>query len=266
MIKLEQLDVWSKLSSPYGNSEEIPSLLLKLFQTPTKDIADKIIWEYIYHQGTIYENTLATVPYLIQLIDKTNNIDFKFDLLLSLGIVLVGLDSSSNLDKEIFHNNNLDKKVKSNIKTAFFDSLEKFDERVSELFPKAKYLDEQSKVYFLIAYLVTKNKHTEANIFIRYSENDEYIFVCPVCEEETYLWNENNRLNAYSKDPVFHASQEKLKIYLDESNTDLEWLNDAIKDFEINSLKSIIKYFEAKIKCHHCHTSSNIFEGIANST
>ena len=56
MINLGEVNIWEKLSSPYGNSGDIPDLISLLSKTHKKEIADKLIWDYIYHQGSIYEN------------------------------------------------------------------------------------------------------------------------------------------------------------------------------------------------------------------
>jgi len=96
MIKLTELNVWEKLSSPYGNSSEIPGLLARLSDKLDKVIADEIVWEYIYHQGSIYENTLATLPHLLNIIEKSDDLGFNLDLISSLGVVYIYLDGYSS--------------------------------------------------------------------------------------------------------------------------------------------------------------------------
>lgn len=264
MIELDELNIWSKLSGPYENSEEIPSLILTLSKTFDKKIADEIIWEYIYHQGTRYENTLVTIPYLLKVIDSSNDIKFKFDLILSLGILLIGIEPT-NLNETIIHNNSLDQKIINRIKNTFLESLIDFKYKVMNSFIGAKDLDEQDKRYFLATYLVVLKKHKEAEVFINFSANDEYIFVCKSCKEETYIWNEKNILNAYIEDPVFNKEQNKLKINLNHNNSNLKWLENLINKLEIKSLKPLLKYFKGTIKCHNCNIQTNIFEGITNS-
>lgn len=61
MINLDRLDIWEKLSGPYDTSEDIPALILDLSKSFSTKTLDKIVWEYIYHQNTIYESTLATL-------------------------------------------------------------------------------------------------------------------------------------------------------------------------------------------------------------
>ncbi|WP_025663133.1 hypothetical protein [Aquimarina megaterium] len=264
MIRLDELHIWKKLSSPYGNSEVIPSLIDKLSKTLDKKIADELIWEHIYHQGSVYENTLATVPHLLKIIEKSDNIEFNLDIIASLGVVLIDLDNILYLE-QIFKEHNLDEKEKNSIQIAFIDAIEKFKSLVNDYARNTEVLDEESKRFYLIAFLVSIKRHKEAEIFKTFNINDEYIFVCPNCEEETFLWNEENVLNAYSRDPTTNKNQEKLRIVLNESNVSLKWLEKPIGIMNINSLKPLIKYFKGDINCHSCSKKHNVFTGIMNS-
>ncbi|MCO6162560.1 hypothetical protein [Flavobacterium sp. NRK F7] len=264
MIGLEEVEIWKKLSSPFGNSEEIPQLLLQLSKTLDKKIADEIIWEYVYHQGSVYENTLATVPHLLKIIESSNNLEFNLDVIASLGVVLIDLDNDSYL-KQIFQDNSLDENEKNRIQSAFMNSIETFKKLVIHNLQNTNVLDEESKRFYLISFLVTEKRHKEADIFKTFSSNDEYIFVCPNCEEETFLWNEEGILNAYSQDPVTNKNQKKLKIDLNTSNINLEWLEKPIKTININSLKPLVPYFKGDIECHNCNKKSNVLDGIMNS-
>ncbi len=264
MIQLEETTIWSKLSSPYGNSVEIPTLIIELSKTNKKEVADELIWEYIYHQGSTYENTLATLPHLLKIIKESNDEVFKMDLVLSLGIVLIGYEETSDLNG-VFKTNNLTDETQNRIKIAFKNALKEFKNIVDNSFSNINSLDESSKRYFLITYLVTRGKHHEAEIFITFSENDEYIFVCPNCNEETFLWNEENVLNAYDKDPTFNKDRKQIKIDVNNSNPDLNWLEELIIKININSLRSLLPYFKGHMNCYHCKEQSNIFDGVLNS-
>ncbi|MEW7280387.1 hypothetical protein ABW636_17485 [Aquimarina sp. 2201CG1-2-11] len=264
MIQLDELHIWKKLSSPYGNSEVIPSLIHELSKTLNKKIADELIWEHIYHQGSVYENTLATIPHLLKIIEESDNIEFNLDVIASLGVVLIYLDNISELE-QIFEENHLNEKEKKRIQVAFMDSIEKFRNLVNKYSHNTEILDEESRRFYLIAFLVSIKRHKEAEIFKTFNINDEYIFVCPSCEEETFLWNEENVLNAYSSDPTTNKNREKLAVDLHESNINLEWLEKPIEIMNINSLKPLIPYFKGDIHCHSCTKKHNIFKGIMNS-
>ena len=145
------------------------------------------------------------------------------------------------------------------------DSIKKFKILVSNNLYYTDILDEESKRFYLISLLVTEKRHKEAEVFKEFSTNDEYIFVCPNCEEETFLWNEENTVNAYSQEPVIHKNQKKLEIDLNTSNTSLEWLEKPIEIMNINSLKPLVPYFRGDINCHNCGRKSHVFNGIMNS-
>lgn len=262
MIALNELNIWEKLSSPYGNSEELPLLIAELSKTYTKDLADKIIWEYIYHQGSVYQNTLVTIPHILN-IAKNSDKRLKFDLILSLGIVLVGFDKASSLS-DFFQDNTLNQNEQNRIIDAFTDALDTFESLVFSLVNYAKDLKNEEKIYFLIAYLVVKKRHKEADIFITFNET-EYMFVCSNCGEETFLWNEKNVLNAYDKDPIFNTVFKKITIDLNEDNDNLKWLEKAVERLDITTLQPLIPYFKGNIKCHNCGTQAIVFDGILNS-
>lgn len=265
MIQLDEATVWKELSGPYGNSKEIPSLILALSNTNKKEVADELIWEYIYHQGSVYENTLATVPHLLKIIRESKDDDFKLDLILSLGTVLIGFDENTSGLDNIFTKKIISQKVQDRIQTAFIDAVKEFRNMVDNSFSQAALLDEISKRYFLIACLVTRKKHQEAEMFKTFSENVEYIFVCPTCEEESFLWNEKNVLNAYNKDPVYNDDKIKIEIIPDNANLNLKWLEELIDKIDINSLRPLIPYFKGHLNCHKCGEQENVFAGIMNS-
>jgi len=263
MIDLDEISIWGNLSSPYGNSEDIPLLLVELSDSYDKALADEIIWEYIYHQGSVYENTLATIPHLIQIIEESKSNAFNIDILASLGVVLIDLGELNEIENVFCDNLNAADKII--IQSSFLDSLEKFKALINKHSSDIVSADEVTKRYFLISYLVSEKKHHEAKIFKEFSENDEYMFVCPHCEEETFLWNEENILNGYSKDPIFNKDHKQILIELSDMSMDLEWLAHPIDKLNINSLQPLIKYFEGKLSCHSCFKKSNVFDGIMNS-
>ena len=80
MLALDQLHIWQQLDSPYGNSADLPSLLSQITENEDIAIVNEIIWDYIYHQGSVYQNTLATVPHLLATAQNTHNIDLKMEL------------------------------------------------------------------------------------------------------------------------------------------------------------------------------------------
>jgi len=263
MLNLDEIEFWRELESPYGNSEEIPFLIQKLLKTKSKETANELIWEYIYHQGSVYENTIAAFPHLVDLIKNCKLGHFKMDLILSLGIVLLGFDDC--LLNDFFHDDTFSAEIKTRIKDSFHESVKTFRLLVDESSLGLEFLDENEKRNFLITHLVTGMKHKEAEVFLCFSGNDEYMFVCPSCEAESFLWNEDNVLNSYDRDPVFNENKTKIDIENLNLSNELDWLEKLVDDFDVASLKPMMPFFKGQLRCHACSKSSGVFEGIKNS-
>ncbi len=263
MIALDRLDIWEKLSGPYNTSRDIPNLIKELSNSFSKEVFDEIVWEYIYHQNTVYESTFATIPYLLDIMDKSDSIDYKLESIICIGILLIDFNKDTDLDNEIFKYSILDEEAKNEIKKDYLLCLSDFNKKIEELLVHAKRLGKEDERYFLLSYLVSKNMHKEAKVFRDFSSNDEYVFLCPYCDEEIFLWNEENILNAYSKDPVMYENQKKLDIELVD-NKDLDYLENIIDELDIKSLKPILKYFKGDIVCDKCNKKSNVFKGISH--
>jgi len=102
-------------------------------------------------------------------------------------------------------------------------------------------------------------------VFKTFCWNDEYIFVCPNCGKETFLWNEDNVLNAYENDPVSNKNQTKLEIKLNHNKVNIEFIEQLVYQIDIESLKPLMKYFNGDLNCHYCNEKSIVFDGVINS-
>ncbi|WP_230658905.1 hypothetical protein [Psychrobacter sp. I-STPA10] len=277
MLPLDELQLWQKLDSAYGDAETLPELILTLTKTEDSDVADEIVWEIIYHQGSVYQSTLATVPYLVKIAQETTNVDLKMNLVLSLGTLLTGFDSTTDIsvffqDNSEAHNSNnnegsTDKKTQQQITTAFMQAIVDFKALVNDTFTMATALDDVSKIYFLVSYLVSMGQHQAAALFNVCSDSDEFIVACPNCEQETYLWNEEDGLKVYKTDPVCTNIDYSTDIELSnsDSNSNLVWLENAIDRIEIETLKPLMPYFKGSIICPHCQQSILVFHGLLNA-
>jgi hypothetical protein len=73
---LEDLDNidWSKVSHAYGPATDLPATLRAL-ASGDKEQRERALWELhgnIWHQGTVYEATAHTVPFLLELVRAKN--------------------------------------------------------------------------------------------------------------------------------------------------------------------------------------------------
>ena len=70
---LDRLDdiPWKRLTHAFGSAEDVPDLLRRLRTAPAEMAGEQSplwhLYENIWHQGTVYEVTAYTVPFLIEL-------------------------------------------------------------------------------------------------------------------------------------------------------------------------------------------------------
>lgn len=272
MLKLIDLDEWSKLNSPFGNSEVVTALIKQLENTYSEEILDEICWEYIYHQGSLYQVTFATLPYLINICEKSTDLNFKLKSLSNIGVIIAELDLEDSLLTQTFEKSTLDKSIVIDIIESFKQSFQKLERISLSLFEFILKQEETEKRYFLITLAVINKKFKVAKVFLTFIYNDEYICVCPKCNNDLYLSNENDSLVMYIDDPVFNTNQETFLIQpkspiqiIDEKNklsSDFEFLTFYINKLKINSLKNIVKYLFSETKCPICQKEFQIFEAI----
>ncbi|BAP31482.1 uncharacterized protein CHSO_2445 [Chryseobacterium sp. StRB126] len=272
MLPLTEISQWKKLSSAFNNSEEIPELLQKLSETFDIDLMIEITTEYISHQMSLYEVTFAVFPYLIELIEKTEDHEFKLETFLYTMAMFSEYGGDEEMDF-IFLDSKCDPEKIVEIKNTFNNSFGKLNQIAVLLELDILKKDEYDKRHFLTALAVSNRIFEVSSVLWRYSENEEYICTCPSCGESLTLWNENDRLVQYKEDPVFVKDQEKFsvepavlskaeysKAIISEKN--YQWLSYYIDKFEVESLRVIINYLFGKTICGYCYTKFEIFENI----
>lgn len=273
MLKLTDIDIWTKLKSPFENSGDIPVLIEQLEKTYSDKTLDIICWEYIYHQKSLYESTFATFPYLVNFCETATDASFKLNAFINLGLILSELDTGDILLTQAFANSKLDKEVIKSITESFKESFQKLKEIGKSLFEIVVKKNETEKRYFLNAIAVANENFKVAKLFSTFTENDEYICSCPECDTDFYLWNKDDRLVLYTADPVFDKKQAGFPVVpkssediqpseIISSDNNFEWLTFYIDKLKIDSLKSIINYLFGEIKCPECTKKFNVFNAI----
>jgi len=275
MLKLTDIDTWTKLTSPYDNSRDIPVLIEQLEKTYSEKTLDEICWEYIYHQQSLYEVTFAAFPYLLDFCETATDFSFKLKAFINLGLILSELDADDILLTQTFDNSNLDTTVIEDIVESFKASFQKLKQIGKSLFETVIKKDESEKRCFLSAIAVANENFKVGKVFSTFMENDEYMCSCPECDTEFYLWNKEEKLVLYIQDPVFDKKQvgfpvvpkssvdiRPSEIILSDNN--FEWLTFYIDKLKINSLKSIVNYLFGQINCPECGDKFNIFNAITD--
>lgn len=86
---LDSID-WASLQHAYGTASDVPDLLRSLL-AEDKQIRDNAIWELfgnIHHQGTIYEASSYTIPFLMEILESPDCLDK--DSIACLVVCIVG--------------------------------------------------------------------------------------------------------------------------------------------------------------------------------
>ena len=275
MLKLTDIDTWTKLTSPFENSRNIPVLIEQLAKTYSEKTLDEICWKYIYHQQSLYEVTFATFPYLVDFCETATGDSFKLKAFINLGLILSELDADDILLTKTFSNCKLDIDLTKGIIESFKVSFQKLKQIGKSLFETVVKSEENEKRCFLSAIAVANGNFKVGKVFSTFMENDEYMCSCPECDTEFYLWNNEDKLVLYIEDPVFDKIQvgfpvvpkSSVDIQFSEiisSENNFEWLTFYINKLKIDSLKSIINDLFGEINCPECSKKFNIFNAIVD--
>jgi hypothetical protein len=273
MLPLTSLDTWKQLES-YGNAEEIPALIEELDKNFSAETLNEICWDNIYHQNSLYESTFATIPYLIEICEKSSDPNFRMEVFINVGVILAEVDVTGRLLEQTFSKSTIDKKTVNSIIASYkhaFERLNAIGESLLDIVPE---MDEGDKRHFLAALATAGERYEVAKVFFTYSDNDEYMCACPDCASEFYLWNKDNSLIMYTEDPVFHKDQTGYSITPKAfsvvtsperiaSTNHFEWLLYYVNRLDIQSLKPIIGYLFGEAICPECGGEFEVFDGVA---
>jgi hypothetical protein len=82
---------WGKLTHAYGEASDIPNLLRQLASPDAdqRESARHALHGNIWHQGTVYEATVHTVPFLVELLAEPT-LEDKAELLVFLSLCANG--------------------------------------------------------------------------------------------------------------------------------------------------------------------------------
>ncbi|RJX37095.1 hypothetical protein D3P09_24600 [Paenibacillus pinisoli] len=275
MLKWDS-DVWGKLTGPYSSADNVPDLLQRLEQEYSQEVFDELFQEYLYHQNTIYTATYAAMPYLAQLACSTSDAEVRKELFINCGIIEASRDGG---DESPFPASwaELAEDAGSSICTELYreymEAMDKLRGLTKDVFAYAaaqQSMDETEKKYILIADAAYRGSYTIASMLMTFSEGDEYVAVCPSCEEEVYIWpgeDDAGILQAYEQDPVFHDGQEPQAIipvtsFADEEVQALAERAEAIGE---QTLARQLRYLAGDTTCPSCQENISVWSALLNT-
>ncbi|MEN7551912.1 hypothetical protein AAG747_28620 [Rapidithrix thailandica] len=271
MLPLENPNAWNKLNC-LGKAEALPKLLLQLKEGEENEVLEEICWEYIYHQNTLYQSTVAIFPHLMEIAKYSQNEAFLLDLFLNLGIILAELDTEGLYLKAILQEqNNLDQTTQELLYRAFVSAFEEFAHLGERLQKHIYARDEETKRYFFMAYAVANKFYELGRVWNTYTENTEYRSICPGCSAEHYLWNESDKLVLYIQDPVTNKAQQTFDLLPLEQQAlasqagEKGWLYEHIVKFKINSLLPLVPSLLGRAICPGCGKNYDVFASVINT-
>ncbi|WP_217560557.1 hypothetical protein [Paenibacillus sp. GbtcB18] len=265
-------DVWGKLTGPYSSAENVPVLLQRLMQEYSQEVFDELFQEFLFHQNTIYTATYAAMPFLAQLACSTSDEEVRKELFINCGIIEASRDGR---DEAPFPASwaGLAEEVGSSVCTElcreYVEAIDKLRALAKEVFAfTAQHsIDELEKRYILVADAAYRGSYPLANMLMTFSNGDEYVTVCPACEEDVYLWPDEEHpeiLQAYQDDPVFHTGQEPQPIIPAASFADEEVRALAERAAAIGerTLATQLHYLAGETVCPSCREKISVWPSL----
>jgi Zn ribbon nucleic-acid-binding protein len=104
-------------------------------------------------------------------------------------------------------------------------------------------------------------------MLMTFTEGDEYVAVCPACENEVYIWPDEDHavpLRAYEDDPVFHTGQEAVVIQPASSLADeaAQALAERAGRIGEQKLTAHLPYLAGKTVCPACRENLSVWPAL----
>ncbi|WP_010501897.1 hypothetical protein [Paenibacillus elgii] len=268
-------DVWRKLTGPYGSAENVTVLLQQLMGQYSQEIFDELFQEHLFHQNTIYTATYAAMPFLAQIACSTSDAEVRKELFINCGIIEASRDGR---DEARFPESwaelaeDAGSFVCTELYREYIEAIGKLKALTKEVFAYTAHnsIDETEKRYILVADAAYRGSYNIANMLMTFIHGDEYVAVCPACEEDVFLWpKEDNTkiLQAYEHDPLFHTGQESRVIVPATSLVDEEIraLAERAEAIGEPTLAGHLHYLAGETSCPSCRERISIWPSLLST-
>jgi len=264
-------DTWGKLMGPYGSGENVPMLLQQLMQEYNQETADELFQEYLFHQNTIYTVTYAAVPYLAKMARMTKDPEVQRHLFITCGIIEASRDKNDSMPyptawAELAED--VGASICEDIYSGYIEAIRDIASLSEEVVTHTALapIDDVEKRYILIADSAFRGSNKVANMLLTFTAGDEYIAVCQECNQEVYLWpnEEDGHIQAFAQDPVFEEEQQAQIVipasqYLD---ADQAMLADQVMAIGEHGLARHLPYLAGETNCPSCGVNIPIWQAL----
>ena len=240
---------WDKLEHAYGPAGDVPALLEKLTPNETDSVWDDL-WSRICHQGTVYNSSYPTLPYL-DAVAKEWSIEGKISPIFLASRIVSSSDAPDNKDKLL---------------APYMDSVESLKKLTKELL-KQKGLSQSDYVYLLQSALSFEDESILGDR-LEDINSGEFPGYCPHCDEYLYILIGEYGFYVSSEDWINKSSIEKQEIIScseDKLPTLGRWLVENARDSNQEMLSQWFPYIFGKSICPKCSSGIDIYESISNS-
>lgn len=259
---------WEQLHHAYGPANDVPGILQQLQEGNDED-KDDLFYGMLCHQYTVYDATFAAMPAVFRLLEEQESIPAIMEILNFCGGVYafdyedhVTPVASPLLYEPLRKNRALDTTTLLNIQTAYKRTAEDIEQYCLYLLSKQVLENESDKKEVLTTLAAVTGSKAIARALLIYHQ-DEYVCVCPHCNSEVFVWNEEGILQVYANDPVFEKEQEKyavtpVTINLDDWDGSYNrasahyWLMDMAQRYEMTDYAALLPQLFGMVECPHC--------------
>ncbi|MGG4146673.1 hypothetical protein ABEW34_26540 [Paenibacillus algorifonticola] len=269
MLALNSL-IWSELEGPYGFADSVPEMLQQLAQNYDSQVKDKLYWEQLYHQNTIYPSTYAAVPYLVEIARLSNDPEVKLDIYITCGLFEANNSCEFTSEMPVEFEQlvpSIDAKARADIYLSYYDAINKLGEMSEQLADYARpNKDDSEKRYIAIADAAFQGEQAAANMLQTHSIGDEYVAACPSCEHETFIWPDESgeKLVAYKADPVFNDKDAPVPITpadpASSAEASLRYVHSRAERLGDEQLKAQLPYMAGHTNCPACGEKFHIWK------
>lgn len=274
MLSLDS-DVWERLSGPYGSAKHVPGLLQQLEQEFGQEVFNDLFQEYLFHQNSIYTATYAVMPFLAHHACTTSDVAVRKELFIHCGIIEASRDEQHQTPYPSSWTELADvvgSTVCTQMYIEYIEAIDQLRSLTEQVLADAAELstDDTEKRYILIADAAFRKSYIVANMLMTFSEGDEYVAECPACENELYIWPDENHavpLKAYAEDPVFQPDQEAQAIIPASSWTDEETQVLAERTARIGeqTLAAHLPYLAGNTTCPSCRENIAVWPALLST-